>query len=92
MEGGLRQSGRVSGGSRELGKPQREELAGSLLSRSGDGEGSLHGPPGPAPAALLCSKVDLCGSHSTLCPPFTRGPRGPPPTAPECRARCWGRS
>ena len=42
----------MSGGSRELGKPQREELAPRLLSCSGDGEGSLHGTLGPATAAL----------------------------------------
>lgn len=51
-------------------------------------------PMGPLDSKLLpClrSVVDVHGLHSTLCSLFTRGPRGPP-TAPECRAPCWGRS
>lgn len=49
------------------------------------------GPLDPQLPPCLRSVVDLRSLHSTLSSPFTRGPRGPP-TAPECRAPCWGRS
>ena len=67
----------MSGGSRELGKPQREELAPRLLSRRGDGEGRLHGTPGPATAALPLLRGRPVWVTLYTVSPFTRGPRGP---------------
>lgn len=89
MESGLRQSGRVSGASRELGKRQREELASSLLSRSGDGEGSLHGPPSPAAAALLCSSRPVWFTLYTVSP-FHQRPQGTPPNSPRVQGSVLG--